>query len=329
MIESLEHYSLSAKPLKKKGILHKVGIIGCGLIGQEIAIETSSHGIDVVFIDIDEKRIHQIMASMNMQLDEIIDKWGLTFSEKRAILSRIKGTTDYDQLQDCNLIIEAINTKKRGTSFEKRQEIFREVEKHVSRDTVITSNTSTMMISEISKVLKHPERSVGVHFISPVRKVKILEVVKGEKTAKWAFEFVGKFATMINKTVINLHESPGNISTRMIIPLINEACEILMEGVATIEAIDITMKEASGHEFGPFEMADRIGLDMTLKMMDNLYQTFGDRKFKPSSIIILLVRASCLGVKSGRGFYKYEDSKVIPLCLNDLFSVEVKKIINS
>ena len=134
---------------------------------------------------------------------------------------------------------------------------------------------------------------------------------------------------MINKTVINLHESPGNISTRMIIPLINEACEILMEGVATIESIDITMKEASGHEFGPFEMADRIGLDMILKMMDNLYQKFGDQKFKPSPIIILLVRANCIGLKAGKGFYKYEDGKAIPLCLKDLFSIELKKIIKS
>lgn len=327
MTESLENYSLSAKPKNKKGILNKVGIVGCGLMGQEIALEISKHGIDVVFIDLTEKRIEQIFASMNEQLDEIIDRWGLTVSEKRAILSRIKGSTDYKMLSDCNLIIESINTKKRGTSFEDRQEIFKKVEQYVSRDAVITSNTSTLKISKISKVLKYPDRSVGVHFISPVKKVKILEVVKGEQTAHWAFEFVGKFATMINKTVINLHESPGNISTRMIIPLINEACEILMEGVATIEAIDITMKEASGHQFGPFEMADRIGLDMILKMMDNLYNEFGDRKFKPSPIIILLVRANCLGVKSGKGFYKYEDHKVIPQCLKDLFSIEVKKLI--
>lgn len=329
MTELLENYSLSTKPKKKKGVLQKVGVIGCGLMGQEITIEISKYGIDVIFIDISDKRINQIMASISMQLDEIIDKWGLTVSEKRAILSRIKGSTDYSQLKDCNLIIESINTKKRGTSFEKRQEIFREVEKYVSKDTVITSNTATLMISEISKVLKYPERSVGVHFISPVRKVKILEVVKGEKTSNWAFEFVGRFATMINKTVINLHESPGNISTRMIIPFINEACEILMEGVATIESIDITMKEASGHQFGPLEMADRIGLDMILKMMDNLYQKFGDQKFKPSPIIILLVRSNCTGVKAGKGFYKYEDGKAIPLCLKDLFSVELKKIIKS
>ncbi len=223
MTELLENYSLSTKPKKKKGTLQKVGVVGCGLMGQEITIEISKHGIEVIFIDINDKRINQILANISMQLDDMINRWGLTVSEKRAILSRIKGSTDYSKLRDCNLIIESINTKKQGTSFERRQEIFIEVEKHVSKDTVITSNTATLMISEISKVLKHPERSVGIHFISPVRKVKILEVVKGEKTANWAFEFVGRFATMINKTVINLHESPGNISTRMIIPFLNEA----------------------------------------------------------------------------------------------------------
>lgn len=329
MTESLDNYSLSTKPKKQKGILHKVGIVGCGARGQEIALTVSQHGIDVQFIDVSEARIKSIFTNMSQQLDEIIGKWGLTESEKRAILSRISGSTDYNDLKDCNLIIEAINTKKRGTSFEKRQEIFKEVEKHVTRDTVITSNTATLKISEISKVLTHPERSVGVHFISPVRKVKILEVVKGEKTADWAFEFVGKFAKMINKQVVNLFESPGNISTRMMIPIINDACEILMEGVSTIESIDLTMKEASGHQFGPFEMADRIGLDMILKMMDNLYNQFGDRKYKPSPIIILLVRSNCLGVKSGKGFYSHENGKTTPLCLKDLFSVDIKEILKS
>ncbi len=329
MTESLDNYGLSAKPRKKKGTLQKVGIVGCGLMGQEIGLEISKYGIDVVFIDISENRIKQIMLNMSLQLDEIINKWGLTASEKRAILSRIKGSTHFEDLKDCNLVIESINTKKRGSSIEARQGIFIEVEKHVTKNTVITSNTATLMISEIAKVLKHPERSVGVHFISPVRKVKILEVVKGEKTSNWAIDFVGKFATMINKKVIHLHESPGNISTRMIIPFINEACEILMEGVATIESIDTTMKEASGHQFGPLEMADRIGLDMILKMMDNLYKQFGDSKFKPSPIIILLVRSNNLGVKTGKGFYGYEHGKVYPLCMKDLFNIEIKEIIKS
>lgn len=304
MSEVLEDYALSEK-LRKKDSLRKVGIVGCGSVGQEITRIISQAGIEVVFIDVSEERVREIFLNLNDQLDRIIGQWGLTESEKRAILSRIHGSTDYKNLAECNLVMETISSNKPGTSIELRKEVFKKIEEHVSDDAVITSNISTLMISDLSGVLRIPERAVGMHFMIPPT-VKVVEVVKGLRTTEQAYEFVCRFAKMIGKKVVTVNESPGNISTRLIVTLINEACEVLMEGVATIENIDDTMKLGYGLQFGPFELADRIGLDKILKYMDNLYQEFGLQKFKASPIIKRLVRANNLGRKTGKGFYKYE-----------------------
>ncbi len=308
MSEVLEDYALHEK-LQRKGTLQKVGIIGCGSVGQDITWIVSRAGLDVVFIDVSEQRVLEIFLSINQLLDEIIDRWGLTESEKRAILSRIKGSTDYNDLRDCNLIMETISSNKPGTSLELRKEIFKKIEGYVPADTVITSNISTLMISDLSAVLERPERAVGMHFMTPPSTVKIVEVVKALSTNQQSYETVCRFANMLGKKVITINESPGNISTRLIVTLINEACEALMEGVASVENIDDTMKFGYGLQFGPFELADRIGLDKILKYMDNLYLEFGLHKFKASPIIKRLVRANNLGRKTGKGFYIYENGK--------------------
>jgi 3-hydroxybutyryl-CoA dehydrogenase len=310
MSEVLEDYALHER-LQAKGTLQKVGIIGCGSVGQEIARIVSQAGIDVVFIDISEDRVREVLASINQQIDEVIDRWSLTEGEKRSILSRIKGSVDYNDIKDCDLVMETISSNKPGTSIEIRKEVFRKIEEHVSVDTIISSNISTLMISDLAAVLKHPERAVGLHFMIPPATVKIVEVVKGLNTNQQSYDLVCRFANMIGKKVININESPGNISTRLIVTLINEACEALMEGVASVESIDDTMKYGYGLQFGPFELADRIGLDKILKYMDNLYQEFGLHKFKASPIIKRLVRAQNLGRKTGKGFYNYENGKKI------------------
>jgi 3-hydroxybutyryl-CoA dehydrogenase len=307
MSEVLEDYALHEK-LQRKGTLQKVGIVGCGSVGQEITRIVSQAGLDVIFIDVSEERVLEIFLSINQQLDEIIGRWGLTESEKRAILSRIKGSTDYHDLRDCNLVMETMSSNKPGTSIELRKEIFQKLENYVTPDAVITSNISTLMISDLSSVLKRPERAVGMHFMTPPS-VKIVEVVKALNTNQQSYETVCRFANMIGKKVITINESPGNISTRLIVTLINEACEALMEGVASVDNIDDTMKLGFGLQFGPFELADRIGLDKILKYMDNLYQEFGLHKFKASPIIKRLVRAHNLGRKTGKGFYIYENGK--------------------
>lgn len=310
MSERLEDFSLG-KTMHSKGSLQKVGVVGCGTMGQEITVLMSQSGIEVVFIDINEDRVAEVLRRIEAQLDDRISKWGLTGGEKKLILSRIKGSTDYSDLTDCEIVFETVNSKKKGTSLELRQEIFRKIEAVVQPDAIIVSNTATLMISEISSVLRNPQRAMGLHFFSPVGKVKIIEAVRSVYTNDETYAMVSKLALLIGKKLINVNESSGNISTRMLVPLINEACEILMEGVATVSDIDETMKETSGLQLGPFEMADKIGLDKVLKWMENLYVEFGETKYKPSPVLKRMVRANLLGRRVGEGFYLYRNGRRI------------------
>jgi len=305
MSEQLERFGLN-KQIQPKGTLQKVGLIGCGSIGQEITLHVSQKGIEIVFIDLNETRIEEIMNRMNRELDDLINKWGMTSGEKKLVLSRIKGSTNYQDISDCDIIIETIHSKKPGTSLEERKKVFMEVEKYVKSDTVITSNTATLIISDLAAVLKNPERAVGMHFISPIDKINIVETVRHFYTSDDAYTMVKKFAKMIGKKAIEVSESPGNISTRMIVTIINEACGLLMEGVASIADIDEVMMEATGNSFGPFEMADRYGVDKILKWMENLYREFGESKYKPNPIMKRMVRARMYGRRVGEGFYHWE-----------------------
>lgn len=310
MAEALSDFSLGKK-IQPKGMIQKIGVVGCGTVGQQIARIISQYGIDVVFIDIHDNRVEEIKNEIALELDSIIAHWGMTPSDKRSILSRIQGSSDFNDLCDCDIVIEAIHSRRRGTSLETRKELFRQIEKAVREDVVIASNTATLMISDLASALEKPERAVGIHFITPFDKINVMEVVKGNKTNEQTFKQVEKFATMIGRKVVHLNESPGNISTRMMVAMINEACDILMEGVASVKDIDETMKQASGNLFGPFEMADRVGLDKVMKYMDNLFVEFGDKKYKASPIIKRLVRSNYTGRAAGKGFYNYIEGKPV------------------
>jgi 3-hydroxybutyryl-CoA dehydrogenase len=305
IIGKLEDFSLTKSP-KQHGSIHKIGIIGCGSMGQEIAKTISQHGFDVVILDLDEKRVAGGLDGITRMIDIEIRRWGMTNSEKRLIMSRIKGTIEYSDLADCDIVIEAINSRKPGTSREIRKEILQKAEKIVRRNAVLASNTATLMVSDISAELEYPDRAVGLHFMSPTDDVKVLEVVRSSRTSEEAFELASRFVRMIEKKPITLMESPGNVTTRMLCVVINQACEILMEGIASAQDIDELMRTSLGHQFGPFERADKIGLDKVQKWMDNLYNEFGEHVYKTSPVLKRLVRANYLGKASGQGFYKYD-----------------------
>ncbi|GMT45720.1 MAG: 3-hydroxybutyryl-CoA dehydrogenase [bacterium] len=309
-MSELVQFSLGGR-LKPKGNIQTVGIMGCGSVGQVITRIIAQYGMDVVFLDLTEERLKEIYHDIEEQLDGVIAQWGITSSEKKLIMSRIKGTTNYNDLKNCDLIIETISSRQKGTLLSLRKELFQKVESVVSEKAIISSDLSTLIISDLAVVLKHPERAIGVHFIEPIDKTNIVEVVKGRQTSDETYDKVSRFLKMINKKAILINESPGNISTRILIPLINEACEILMEGVASISDIDETMKETTGYIYGPFEIADKIGLDKILKYMDNLYQEYGDKKYKASPVIKRLVRANYLGLQTKKGFYNYEGDKPV------------------
>ncbi len=310
MKERLEDFSLGKKIVKEGG-LQKIGVVGAGTTGQEIIRLIARKGIEVAFVDLSEDRVKNILVRIERQLDEKINRWGLTEGEKRAMLSRIKGSADYSILEGCNIVIEAIHSKKAGTSLEERKEVFRKIEAVISPKATIASNTATLMISEISSVLEHQERAIGLHFVLPVDQVQVVEVVRTVSTCEYTMNCISKFLKMVEREKIEVQESPGNISTRMIVPLINEACAILLEGVADVVQIDKTIKNTTGLLTGPFEMADAIGLDKVLKWMDNLYNEFGDIRYKPSPFIKRLVRAGMVGRRVGEGFYLYKDGKRI------------------
>jgi len=306
MAETLADFSLGKK-IVQEGSLQKVGVVGAGTTGQQIIRMVSKAGIDVVFVDISEERVAEIFKSLDEQLEVKINRWGLTPGEKRAMLSRIHGSADFSTLEGCNIVIESIHSKKKGTSLELRKEVFKKIEAVVGENATIVSNTATLNISDIADALKKQDRALGLHFILPVDLVKVVEVVRTIRTSDRSFDCISKFLKMVGKELIQVQESPGNISTRMITPMINEACSILLEGVATVEEIDKTIKNTTGHQTGPFEIADNLGLDKILKWMDNLYNEFGEFRYKPSPIIKRLVRAGMTGRAAGEGFYIYKN----------------------
>ena len=302
MSESLEKFSLNKK-IAKQGLIHKVGLIGCGEVGQEVARIISQAGIDVVFIEKDEQRVVESYRQIQMQLDEIINRWGLTQSDKRIILSRITGTIDYELIRNCDLIIETISS---DNPVHDRIELFRRIEDYVSPEIPITSSVSTLMITDLAAGMQFPERALALNFLASPSSIRIVEVVCGLQTNHRSHELVCRFAKMIGKEAITVNESPGSVSTRLIVTLVNEACSTLVEGVSCIENIDCIMKRGFGMQHGPFELADRIGLDKILRYMAHLFAEFGVSKFKASPLIKRLVRANHLGLQTGKGFYVYD-----------------------
>ncbi|MCF8298894.1 MAG: NAD-binding protein [Saprospiraceae bacterium] len=305
-IEPIEKYGLSSK-LNAGTLFSKVGICGCGTVGRSIARMVSKHGIDVIFIETSEEKIEESFNLMNEELDALINRWGLTEGEKRAIVSRIVGSTDYRDLAACDIVIETLKVKQSEDSKAIRKQIFKRIEEVVDCECIIATNATTLVVSELAEDLKCPARCVSMHFITSAPGATIVEVAKGLHTTIESYEKAKKFVTLMGKIVIPVEESPGLISVRLFVPLINDACEVLMEAVGSKDDIDLTMKLGMGMSLGPFEMADKIGLDKILRWANNLYSEFGDLKYKPSPLIKRLVRANQLGRISGQGFYKYNE----------------------
>lgn len=307
IVESIENFGLSQKS-RSRTLFSKVGIVGCGSVGQNIALMISQRELEVVFIELSEEKVSSAIKAIDQELENMIGRWGMTPSEKRAILSRISGHVGYENLKDCDLVIEVIRSKAREQRVTARKEVFKNIEKWVSPDTIIATNSTTIAITELSSDLEHKERCVSIHFITSAPGSKMAEVVRSLYTSDEVFEKVSKFITMIGKSMVQVQESPGLISIRLFATLVNEACEILMEGVGNKADIDNTMRIGLGLAMGPFELADKVGLDKVERWMDNLYGEFGDLKYKASPILKRHVRAHQYGRSTGQGFYMYDES---------------------
>lgn len=313
LVEPIESYALSKKH-RVKTLFSKIGIIGCGHEGQTIAQIAGWHGMEVVFIELNDEKIKSALESISKGLDSIIENWGLTQGEKRAIMARIRGTLNYKDLAECDFVIEAVRADEHtgDKSDDIRKDIFRRVEEVVSRDAIIATSATHIVISELATELQYRDRCVSLHFFVTSNEARIIEVVRGLDTSDDVYSRVCKFVKLINRDVIPVAESAGLISVRLYVVLLNEACATLMEGVASMRDIDKTMEIGLGMRFGPFRTADIIGMNKVVKWMENLYDEFGDPKYKVSPLIRRLVRAKRFGVQSGVGFYHYDsDGKII------------------
>lgn len=307
LIEPVEKYGLS-KRIRNKTLFSKIGVVGCGKEGQNIARIAAFHGIEVVFLEVTEASIKTAYDAIAGELDNRIESWGLTDNEKKIILSRITGTLEYNDLSECEFVIEAVRrdiyTGER--TIDHRKKIFKNIENVVSPECIIATNATTLIITELSSDLEYNDRCVSLHFFLSSPEAKIVEVVKGLYTSEKVYSRVLAFVKMINRQVISVEESVGLVSIRMIIVMLNEACDIYMEGVSSFEDINKVSKIGFGHRFGVFHLADIIGLDKIAHWGDNLFEEFGQEKFKPSPILKRLMRAKQTGVGAGKGFFTYD-----------------------
>lgn len=278
----------------------KVGVIGAGTMGSGIAQVVASNGRDVVLIDISNSSLERGMNTIKNSLGRFVKKAEMKDEESNSILSRIKTTTNYENLGDVDLIVEAV--------FEEinvKRETFKKLDASTRPDVIIATNTSSLSITELAMGTKRPDKVVGMHFFNPAPVLKLVEIVKSLATSDETVEFAYNFAQALGKEPVKTKDAPGFIVNRILVPMLNEAVFALEEGVGTPEDIDKAMKLGTNQPIGPLALIDLIGLDVTLDVMDTFYREFQDSKFRAAPLLRQMVRAGWLGRKTKRGFYEY------------------------
>ena len=315
IIEPLEQFGLSLTSKdKKKSLFSKIGVVGCGKEGRNIVNLTASAGLDVVFMEESEERIQYVMNTLSNNLDTKVENWGLTQAEKRGIMNRITPTLSYEDFEGCDFVVECTRFSETGRrSTQLRKNIFKKLEEVLEPDAIIATNGSTVIISELASELEHKERCVSLYFPVSHSGANVLEIVSGMYTSSEVYDRVVLFAKLINYIPHKIYESNGNISLRVLAIMLNEACQILMEGVSTLENIDRTFTVIYGQRFGIFRLADIVGIERIVALMEAMFNDYGDKKYKPNPILWKLYRTNQLGVRTGKGFYIYEGEKAIEI----------------
>ena len=317
-IEPIESFGLSSKD-RKKSLFSKIGVVGCGKDGRNIVRQTASAGIEVIFIEISQDKIDFALEKISKDLDTKIESWGLTPGEKKMTMGRIKGSTNYEDLKGCDFVIECVRYDENGErSTELRKEVFKTLENILSPEAIIATNATTVIISELAAGLEHKSRCVSLHFPVAHPDAKILEVVKGIYTSDEVYNKVLLFAKLIKYETVDVHESNGLVSLRLMVTMLNEACQMLMENVASMESIDKLFEISYGMRLGVFRLADIIGIEKIVSLMEDMFNEYGDKKYKPSPILWRLYRTGQMGIAdgNGKGFYIYENGK--PVGFNNL-----------
>lgn len=277
-----------------------VGIVGAGTMGNGIAQACAVSGINVVMVDIAQPAVDKGLATVGKSLDRLLQKEKITEADKAAALGRIKGSTSYDDLKGAQLVIEAATE-----NHELKNKILKQLDDLLAPEVIIATNTSSISITQLAAVTKRAEKFVGMHFFNPVPMMALVEIIRGLQTSDATHDAVKELALKLGKSPITVRNAPGFVVNRILVPMINEAFFVLAEGLATPEDIDTGMKLGCNHPIGPLALADMIGLDVCLAVMEVYLEQFGDSKYRPCPLLREYVAAGRLGRKTGMGVYSY------------------------
>ena len=280
--------------------MKRIGVVGAGTMGRGIAQVCAASGFDVVMSDVSAEAVAAGLASIGKQLARVVEKERMSVAEKDALLSRIETATGIEAMAGVDVCIEAATENP-----DVKIELFRALESVCREDAILASNTSSISLTKIAGACSRPERVIGMHFFNPVPLMKLVELIRALQTSDATFEAARSLADRLGKTAVAVADSPGFVVNRMLVPMINESVYALSEGLASAEEIDLAMQLGLSHPIGPLRLADLIGLDVCLDVMDVMYREFSDSKYRPCPLLRKMVDAGRLGRKSGRGFYEY------------------------
>lgn len=278
----------------------KIMVLGAGTMGAGIVQNAAQSGFEVVLRDIKQEFVDKGIAGIDKLLSKNVDKGKMTAEDKAAVMGRISGTVDMAAATDCDLVIEAA-----VEVMEIKKSIFKELDSLCKPECILASNTSALSITEIGAASGRADKVIGMHFFNPVPAMKLVEIIRGASTSQATYDAIKELALKMGKAPVEVNEAPGFVVNRLLIPMLNEGMYALMEGVANAADIDTSMKFGAGHPMGPLALADMIGLDICLKIMETLYKEFGDSKYRPCPLLAKMVRAGKLGRKTGEGFFVY------------------------
>jgi 3-hydroxybutyryl-CoA dehydrogenase len=287
--------------------IRKVGVVGAGQMGNGIAHVCALAGFNVLLNDVAADRIKSALATINGNMARQVSKKLINEDDRKAALARIQPAETLDALADCDLVIETATEKE-----EVKRKIFAAVSATLKPEAILGTNTSSISITRLAAATDRPERFIGIHFMNPVPLMELVELIRGIATGDQTFEIVKAFVTKLGKTIAVAEDFPAFIVNRILLPMINEAIYTLYEGVGTVEAIDTAMRLGAHHPMGPLELADFIGLDTCLSVMQVLHEGLADSKYRPCPLLVKYVEAGWLGRKTQRGFYDYRGEKPVP-----------------